>query len=317
MKMGSRRLKTYLAAGTVVLMGLIQPFTAMAAEPWSMENGQYVDASGAPVTGALFKGITVSKYQNRASESAGGIDWTAVKADGVEFAMIRLGYHHDMDPYYAMNMVGAASQGLKVGAFFYTQALDVQTAVEEAQYVLELVKDYPLSYPIAYDVESQYLLDQGLSRQQLTDQINAFCKVIADAGYRPIVYLNNNWLTNHVDSAQIPYDIWYARYGTSVNNCQNRTIWQCDQEGTVDGIVGDVTVELAFVDYSTLIPADGWKCINGRWYYMKNHVKHIGWAQVGDYWYYLDSNGIMVQNTELVIDGVSYRFNSDGVMLEQ
>lgn len=302
-----------LAAGILAGLSLAQSMPVMAAEPWTLDQGQYVDASGNPITGALSKGITVTKYQNRASEKSGGINWAEVAADGVSFAMVRLGYHKDMDPYYSMNMQGAAASGIKVGAFFYTQALDVQTAVDEANYVLELVKDYPIAYPIAYDVESQHLLDSGLSRQQITDQINAFCKTISDAGYRPIVYANNEWLKNHIDASQIPYDIWYARYGT-INDYQNRTIWQCADRGSVSGIDGDVTIELSFVDYGTLIPADSWKCIKGNWYYMKNYIKQVGWLQLGESWYYMDSNGKMVHDTTITIDGVSYLFGPDGIL---
>ncbi len=306
--------KKWFLAGTVAAMTFAGSISAMAAEAWTMENGQYVNAEGTPIVGALEKGITVTKYQNRASESAGGIDWAKVKADGVSFAMVRLGYHNDMDPYYSMNINGAAAQGIKIGAFFYTQALDVQTAVDEANYVLELVKDYPISYPIAYDVESKVLLDSGLTKQQITDQINAFCKVITDAGYRPVVYANNAWLTEHIDASQIPYDIWYARYGTMNHDYKNRTIWQCDQYGRVDGIVGDVTIELAFADYGALIPADSWKKIGGQWYYMKNYVKQTGWVQVGDKWYYMDSNGVMIHDTTMNIDGKPYTFGADGAM---
>lgn len=306
-------IKACMLAGVMAVMSLMPSFSAFGAEPWTMENGQYVDASGAPIPGALAKGITVTKYQNRNSAPAGGIDWAKVAADGVSFAMVRLGYHNDMDPYYSMNMNGAAAHGIKVGAFFYTQALDVETAKDEANYVLDLVKDYPISYPIAYDVESQVLLDHGLTKQQITDQINAFCKVISDAGYRPLVYANNLWLTNYIDASQIPYDIWYARYGTA-NSYPNRTIWQSTDQGSVNGITGDVTVELAFTDYSTLIPADSWKHIDGHWYYIKNYVKQTGWVQVDGKWYYLDPNGSMIHDTTMNIDGKSYTFGSDGVM---
>ena len=298
-----------------VMMMAAVPFTAAAAEPWDKENGQYVDASGAPRAGALEKGITVTKDQNRANADKGGIDWAKVAADGVNFAMIRIGYYKDMDPYYSMNMQGASENGIKTGVFFYTQALDTQSAIDEANYVLKMVRDYPVSYPIAYDVESQHLLDNGLTKQQITDNINAFCKVISDAGYRPVVYANNEWLTNHMDISQIPYDIWYARYGT-INNCQNRTIWQCTDKGRVDGITGDVTIEFSFVDYGTLIPAEGWKHVDGNWYYTKNYVKQTGWVSVDGKWYYLDSNGAMIHDTTMTIDGASYTFGPDGAMAE-
>lgn len=307
-----------IAAGIVV--GLITsammatPMNGFSGEAWNLENGQYVDASGQPIAGALEKGITVSKYQNRQNEAGGGIDWDRVKKSGVSFAMVRIGYLNDKDPYYSVNMTNAAKSGLKTGVFFYTQALDTQTAEQEAQYVLEAVKDYPISYPIAYDVESKYLLDNHLTRQQITDNINAFCKIVADAGYRPIVYANNKWLTYHIDMNQIPYDVWYARYG-SINDCKNRTIWQCTDQGRVDGIDGDVTIEFSFQDYSSMIPSEGWKNIGGERYYTKNYLKQTGWIEVGDRWYYLDKDGIMVHDTTMEIDGKSYAFGADGVMI--
>nr|WP_252198575.1 GH25 family lysozyme [Clostridium sp. MCC353] len=288
----------------------VTPFKTLAAEPWTMENGQYVDASGTPIEGAVAKGITVTKYQNRANKET-GIDWAKVREDGVSFAMVRLGYLKDQDPYFGINMQEASASGLKTGVFFYTQALDAATAEEEARYVLEVIKEYPVSYPVAYDVESQILLDNNLTKEQIADQINVFCRIISDAGYQPVVYANNMWLTEHIDVSRVPYEIWYARYGTNYAY-PNRTIWQTTDKGSVAGIEGDVTIELAFKDYGASIPADGWKNINGRWYYMKNFVKQTGWIQDQEKQYYLDSNGIMIHDTTMVIDGVSYTFGSDG-----
>lgn len=313
MKQLRKRAAAGTAAAFICAVSILAPAASFGAEAWSMENGQFVDAQGAPVTGALAKGITVTKYQNRANEN--GIDWARAAADGVSFAMIRVGYYMDKDPYFDRNVTQAAANGIKTGVFFYTQALDARTAVDEAEFVLKVVKDFPISYPIAYDVESQHLLDNGLTRQQITDNVNAFCKTISDAGYRPVVYANNEWLTKNMDTSQIPYDIWYARYG-SINSYPNRTIWQCTDKGKVDGINGDVTIELSFADYGTLIPPDGWKRVDGRWYYMKNYMKQTGWVQVEEKWYYMDSNGAMIHDTTMDIDGVSYTFGSDGVMLQ-
>ncbi len=293
------------------MMTVIPSVPTMAEEAWSLRDGQYVDASNNPIVGAVAKGITVTKYQNR----AGGIDWQRVAADGVSFAMIRIGYLNDKDPYFDQNVMGAAASGIHAGAFFYTQALDPQTAVEEAEFVLEVVKEFPISYPIAYDVESQYLLDQGLTPQQITDNVNAFCRTIADAGYRPIVYGNNEWLTRYMDTAQIPYDIWYARYGT-MNTYPNRTMWQCTDSGMVDGIEGKVTIEMDFAGYAGLISPDGWKHINGKWYYMKQFVKQTGWIQLGETWYYLDANGVMLSGTTMEIDGTVYTFDANGAAAE-
>ena len=184
-----KRAAACAAAAIIGAMSLFAPAAAYGAQPWSLENGQYVDASGAPIAGALEKGITVTKYQNRANEN--GIDWSRVASDGVSFAMIRVGYYKDKDPYFDRNVTEAFANGIHTGVFFYTQALDVQTAIDEANFVLKVIKDFPISYPIAYDVESQHLLDNGLTRQQITDNVNAFCKTISDAGYHPVVYGNN------------------------------------------------------------------------------------------------------------------------------
>lgn len=313
-KTGRVSIIPYLAAGFFAMAVIAKPIIGFAGEAWELENGQYVDASGSPIAGALMKGITVSKYQNRQNEEQGGIDWNKAAQDGVSFAMVRVGYFNDRDPYYSINMTNAAASGIKTGVYFYTQALDTQTAVEEAKYVLRMVKDYSVSYPIACDVESKHLLDSNLSKQQITDNVNAFCRTIEEAGYRPIVYANNDWLTNHMDMSQIPYDVWYARYGTT-NSFQNRTIWQCTDKGKVDGIKGDVTIDFSFVDYGTMIPSEGWKQIDGNWYYTKNYLKQSGWVQVNDRWYYLDSNGIMVHDTTMDINGTSYTFASDGAMV--
>ena len=182
-------------AATMLAVSLAFPMAAQA-KAWDFENGSYVDASGTPIEGAVAKGITVTKYQNRANRE-NGIDWGKVAADGVGFAMIRIGYYKDKDPYFDRNITEAAAHGIKTGVFFYTQALDAQTAADEAEYVLRVIKDFPVSYPVAYDVESNYLLEQGLSSAQITENVNAFCKVIADAGYCPIVYANKQLSKPH------------------------------------------------------------------------------------------------------------------------
>ena len=312
-----------MMAAAVMVCGV--PTVSYGVGPGDMEIGDIgpgtnVDAYGNPVSGVVEKGITVSKYQNRASESQGGIDWAKAKKGGVGFAMVRLGYHNDLDPYFHQNMQDAQEAGIKTGIFFYTQALDVQTAVDEANFVLSQIKDCSISYPVAYDVESNLILEKGLTRQQITDQIKAFCQVIADAGYRPIVYANNEWLNSHIDSSQLvdnsgnPFDIWYARYGT-VNEYPNRTIWQCTDSGTVSGIEGNVTIEYSFVDYSSLIPADGWKTVGNDWYYVKNYKNQTGWQKVGEVWYYLGADGKMVHDVTVNIDGVDYTFGSDGSLV--
>ena len=150
-----KRLAALALCGLFALQAPAVP--AMAAETLTVQDQGFYRIDGTKIEGAVAKGVTISKYQNQ----AGPIDWDAMKADGVTFAMIRVGYLNDLDPYFKENMEGAISHGIRVGVFLYSMALDEETARQEAQYVLEQIRGYKISYPVAYDVESKYLLDNG------------------------------------------------------------------------------------------------------------------------------------------------------------
>lgn len=130
------RLAVLLMAGAFAVQIPAVPAYARLEERLTAENGQFIRANGTAIEGAVAKGVTVSKYQNR----AGDIDWSRAAADGVTFAMVRLGYHNDLDPYFDENMQGALAQGIHTGVFLYTQAMDEETARAEAQFVLERSK---------------------------------------------------------------------------------------------------------------------------------------------------------------------------------
>ena len=289
--------------------GLNRDYTVSENGAFTKVNGQYVNSEGAVIEGALSRGISVSKYQQ-------DIDWVAAASDDISFTFIRMGYVDDLDPYFDVNMREAAAAGIQVGTYLYSQALTVEDAVREAQFAVRTAKEYKVSYPIAMDVESKVVEEAGLTRQQLTDIVNAFCSTVEAAGFKPIVFSYNDWLTNKMDTSQIPYDIWYARYGT-INSYPNRTIWQCTDSGNVKGIEGPVCLELAFTDYSQIIPSAGWKQIDGAWYYFEDYQKITGWKQLGETWYYLDpaNGGIMAADTTLTIDGTPYQFDASGAMM--
>ena len=141
------------------------------------------------------KGIDVSKHQ-------GVIDWKKVKADGVEFAMIRTGYWTNyVDEMWEKNYSGAKSVGIKVGAYHYSYSLSTADAVKEAQFMISLLKGKSFDYPIAFDIEDTK--QAGLGKKVITDIIVAFTDTIKAAGYRPMIYINTNWRNNLVDMARL------------------------------------------------------------------------------------------------------------------
>lgn len=300
-----KRMISWMLAGMLVLQ---TPCVAFA-QAWERENGVYVNASGGVIENVTARGITVSKYQ-------GEIDWKKVAADDVSFAMIRLGYLDSPDPTFDRNMREAAANGVDTGIYLYSQALTVEDAIKEAEYTVKNAISYRVTYPVVIDLESQYLLDSGLDRQQLTDIANAFCKTVQDAGYYPMIYINDNWLKNYIDPVQIPYDLWYGRYkDLSMEEIPDGVaIWQSTAEGKVDGITGNVCLEFAFQDYKNKIAKDTWHKIENKWYYCKNGERQTGWIWLEGKWYYLDpqQQGEMAAGKTMLIDGVSCQFQEDG-----
>lgn len=188
-------------------------------------------------------GIDVSYYQ-------GNIDWKKVKNSGVEFVIIRVGYRGYgsagtlvEDPKFKTYLDGATKAGLKVGVYFYTQAITTAEAQEEAKFVLDRIKGYSLQMPVYYDIESvDYdtgrLDSAGLSKAQKTALCTAFCDTIIKSGYSAGVYANYTWLNYYIDGAGLgkKYPIWLAHYTSNTNYDQRMDMWQYSGSGTVSGI---------------------------------------------------------------------------------
>lgn len=185
------------------------------------------------------KGVDVSKYQ-------GNIDWNKVKASGIEFAIIRVGYRGYgtgvlvEDSTFRQNIKGATAAGLKVGLYFYSQAINETEAVEEASMVISLCQGYNISYPIYFDTE-KVAGDTGradnISRAQRTANAVAFCETIRNSGYKAGVYSYASWFYNQLNMASLsPYSIWIAQYRDQLSFDYNYDIWQYSSTGTVPGI---------------------------------------------------------------------------------
>ena len=191
------------------------------------------------------RGIDVSKFQ-------GSIDWNAVKADGITFAIIRCGYRGYgsgalvEDSTYRQNIQGAINAGLRVGVYFYSQAINEAEAVEEASMVLSLVSGYSLPLGVYYDTES---VGGGranaLSAAERTACAVAFCETIRSAGYSAGVYSYASWFYNALNFANISkYNIWIAQYRDTLSFSYKHNIWQYTGSGSVKGISKPVDMNI-------------------------------------------------------------------------
>lgn len=250
---------------------------------WKKVNGVYQMPDGSAIQNVLARGIDVSRWQ-------GEINWSQVAADDVSFVMLGTRSKGVVDPYFHRNIQQASAAGVKVGVYIYSLAVTVEMAEAEADFVLDLIHDYPVSYPVAFDMEDS---TQGnLSKEELAAIANAFCKKISDSGYYPIIYANENWLKNKLDMSLMDYPVWVARYSARPSY-QNPVMWQATSTGSVKGINGNVDIDFQFKDFSGQIPANTWRTINGKRYYYSNYAKQKNaWAQDGSDWYYMDSEGL-------------------------
>lgn len=218
---------------------------------------------GKDETQQLTMGIDVSKYQ-------GTIDWAKVKASGVEFAMIRVGYRAKStgeifeDPTARYNMQEAQAAGIKVGAYFFSSAVTQDEARAEAAFTKEIIAKYRITYPVAYNCEDFQSADSrqyGLSIEDRTNLACAFLDEISAGGYTPMFYASRSelegsaqWDTQTLSSK---YKIWVAQYPdqpypqtAASSYLGTHDMWQYTSQGKVDGISGRADVNLAYFGYT-------------------------------------------------------------------
>lgn len=194
-------------------------------------------------------GIDVSTHQK-------DVDWQAVAEDGVDFAILRLGHRGYtegglfLDQTFERNLRGALDAGLDVGVYFFSQAVTPEEAREEADYVLDMLDGQALSFPIAFDwepISGDAARTDGLDGEMMTRCAAAFCKRIEDAGCRPAVYFNQTQGYLHYDLRELTdYELWLAEYDTAPDFYYHFDLWQYSHTGRVNGIQGDVDLDLAF-----------------------------------------------------------------------
>ncbi len=203
-------------------------------------------------------GVDVSEFQNE-------VDWAAVKAAGIDFAILRLGYRGTtqgllfLDERFEQNFQEATDAGLFVGVYFFSQAVTESEARMEADFVIEALKGRKLAYPVVFDWEvpaateeipAENLRVHNLPGDQAAKCGAAFCERIKEAGYTPCVYTNKYWAYEFFDLDQWKdYDFWYAEYEKAPSLYYDFRMWQYTDEGKVPGIEGGVDVNICFKPY--------------------------------------------------------------------
>ena len=202
-----------------------------------------------PSVEGLF-GIDVSAFQ-------GQIDWARVKADGVKFAMIRMGFRgwgkngsYNDDEFFEQNVNGAYANGIEVGVYWVTHAIDTGEAAEEAEYVLNKIEPFrdKITLPVVLDFESPETAENriyDLTQEEWTENALVFMERIEAAGYQPMFYGNLTNFVVHMDDTRIlKYPIWIAWYSVPLYFPYEFQIWQYSYQGRVDGINGDVDLNI-------------------------------------------------------------------------
>lgn len=199
-------------------------------------------------SGNAIKGIDVSEWQ-------GDIDWQQVKDSGVEFVIIRVGGRgmtegglytdENAQAYYE----GASAVGLKVGAYIFSQSVTVEEAIEEAEFVLDQVKNWDIQMPLVYDWEymGEDIRTSNMDSRMLTDMAKAFCDTIEDAGFQPMIYFGRSQSMDMMKLEELTdYPFWLAMYSTIMDYPYKIEMWQYTDEGSVPGISGNVDMNLLF-----------------------------------------------------------------------
>lgn len=193
--------------------------------------------------------IDVSAYQPY-------IDWNAVHAAGVEVAMLRVGYRGYgsgalvADEMFEQHVQDATAAGIKVGVYFFSQAVNYDEGVEEANFVLNLIRNYDIQCPVAIDTEAVDVAEArtyNLDNTSRTDSIVGFCETVKAAGYTPMIYSNRNWFVQKLDMTRLGgYKLWVAHYANQPDFPYEYIGWQYTSEAQIDGIDGNVDLDVWF-----------------------------------------------------------------------
>ena len=200
-----------------------------------------------------YLGADLSKYN-------GDVDFRALKEAGADFVMLRIGsrgYGSGQivpDEKFEENIKKAIDAGLEVGVYFFSQAITAEEAVEESNYIIQVLANYQITYPVAFDMEyvqNDKARIEVLSRDEKTAVAKAFLTNIKAAGYKPLLYGTKEWLIKHIDLTKLTdFDVWLSQQKDIPDYPYKFQMWQYTLSGGSGGIDGDVSWNISFVDYS-------------------------------------------------------------------
>ena len=291
---------------------------------WRYEGGQLVsdDASSEEDGIALLsmdalpdevtaRGIDVSEHQGR-------IDWDAVKASGIDFAILRVGFGAPsfggrVDYQFNRNISECERLGIPYGVYIYSYAFDNQQAADEASMVIDCLSGHNPRLPVYYDLEDKTIIADG-RQSGIASRAQTFCNKISAAGYKPGIYANLNWFTKILTDPVFKsgsWDHWIAQYNSQCDYTGNYSFWQYKSNGKVPGINGNVDMNYAYVDVSLY----HWQLIDSTWYYAASNGKaYTGWLFQSGTWYWLDPSTHAMATGLHECNGSAYWFNASGAM---
>lgn len=246
--------------------------TAISPNAWKKVNGQYVNCYGVVIPGAKKKGIDVSEHQ-------GIIDWEKVKADGIEYAILRCGYGNDRpwqdDASWSYNVSECERLGIPYGVYLYSYATNTDWANSEAEHAIRLLKGHNPSYPVYLDMEDPST--SGVGSAKLGTIAKIFCDKVSAAGYKVGIYCNLYWRNQYLTSSVFDnpnWSFWIAQYNATCDYKGAYDMWQCTSTGSVNGISGDVDLNFWMKSNSDADPVevDDLNIIK-----VSSHMQTYGW----------------------------------------
>lgn len=286
--------ETQIAYAQNLLSDDPQKGTSMSNEEIVIENDVFLFSEEAdPFTGLVYThshpnadngfvyGIDVSYYN-------GSIDWEAVKRSGIQNVMVRVGYRGygsegtlNEDPKFRENIEGALEAGLDVGVYIFSQAITQQEASDEADFVIDRIREYNITLPVVIDFEfastasgtGGRLYDANLSVDKATKVCKAFCRIVKEEGYTAMVYANKSMLTDHLNAADISdqYMVWLANYTTNTTYTGRYDVWQYSSSGRVDGISGYVDCNFWYQQSDTVYDGVDYAAVYDYEYYVSKY----------------------------------------------